>query len=154
LVLLGVEKVSVDPTSTTVTPFDFSYYPYSHSLLMAALYSFILGFVFWKINKSRKAGIVLGLVVISHWGLDFLTHRPDLPLYFETFKVGLGLWHSVMGTFIVEVALFITGIILYLKASLLITKKRKNLFWSMIGFLSLVYIGSIFGPTPARYPLK
>jgi hypothetical protein len=148
LVLLGVEKVSVDPTSTVVTPFDFSHYPYSHSLLMAIIYGLIFGFVFWSIKKSLKAGIVLGLVVISHWGLDLLTHRPDLPLYFDGLKVGLGLWNSVIGTFIVEFGIFITGIILYLKASPLVTKKRKIIFWSLIGFLSLMYIGNIFGPKP------
>jgi membrane-bound metal-dependent hydrolase YbcI (DUF457 family) len=146
LVLLGVEKVSVDPTATVVTPFNFSYYPYSHSLLMTVLYSLILGFLFWKIKKSLKTGIVLGLVVTSHWILDLLTHRPDLPLYFDNFKVGLGLWNSVIGTFIVEVVIFIIGIIFYLKASPLITNKRKIIFWSMIGFLSLIYSGNIFGP--------
>lgn len=148
LVLLGVEKVSVDPTSTVVSPFDFSYYPYSHSLLMAVLYSLVLFFLFWNKRKSLKAGMVLGLVVLSHWGLDLLTHRPDLPLYFDSLKVGLGLWNSVIGTLIVELGIFIIGIIFYLKASPLITIKRKIIFWSMIVFLSLIYIGSIFGPKP------
>jgi hypothetical protein len=148
LVLLGIEKVSVDPKSTVVTPFDFSHYPYSHSLLMAVIYGLIFGFVFWSAKKSFKIGVVLGLVVISHWVLDLLTHRPDLPLYFDGLKVGLGLWNSVMGTFIVEFGLFIAGIVLYLKASPLITKKRKIIFWSLISFLTLIYIGNIFGPKP------
>jgi membrane-bound metal-dependent hydrolase YbcI (DUF457 family) len=146
LVLIGVEIVSVDSTATVVTPLNFSYYPYSHSLLMTILYSLILGFVIWNIKKSLKTGLVLVSVVTSHWVLDLLTHRPDLPLYFDNFKVGLGLWNSVVGTFIVEVVMFIIGISFYLKASPLITNKRKVIFWSMIGFLSIIYLGNIFGP--------
>jgi hypothetical protein len=146
LVLTGVEQVSVDHSATAVTPFNFSYYPYSHSLLMTIIYSLVLGVVITKVSKSTRAGIVFGIVVSSHWFLDLLTHRPDLPLYFDELKVGLGLWNSVMATFIVEVVIFIIGIFFYLKTSPLITKKRKVIFWSMIAFLFLIYIGNIFGP--------
>lgn len=146
LVLIGVEQVSVDHSATAVTPFNFSYYPYSHSLLMTIMYSLVLGLVITKATKSIRTGIVFGMVVLSHWILDFLTHRPDLPLYFGGLKVGLGLWNSIIATFIVEVGIFIMGIFFYLKASPLITKKRKVIFWSMIAFLFLIYIGNIFGP--------
>ena len=146
LVLLGIEKVSVDHSATVVTPFDFSYYPYSHSLLTSALYSLIFGLVAWKMTKSLKAGAIFGLVVLSHWGLDFLTHRPDLPIYFDNIKVGLGLWNSTIGTFIVEGGLFVIGVVLYLKASPIISIKRKIIFWSLITFLSVMYLGNLFGP--------
>ena len=146
MVLIGLEKVSVDHSATVVTPFNFSYYPYSHSLFSSVLYSLILGFIAWKIYKSLKTGIVFGLVVLSHWVLDFLTHRPDLPLFFDNVKVGLGLWNSTAGTFIVEVILFIGGIVFYLMSSPLTSQKRKLVFWSLIIFLFIMYLGNIFGP--------
>ncbi len=146
LVLIGLEKVSVDHSATVVTPLNFSYYPYSHSLFSSVLYSLILGFIAWKIFKSLKTGIVFGLVVLSHWVLDFLTHRPDLPLFFDNVKVGLGLWNSTAGTFIVEVILFIGGIVFYLMSSPLTSQKRKLVFWSLIIFLFIMYLGNIFGP--------
>jgi hypothetical protein len=146
LVLLGVEMVSVDHSATAVTPFDFSYYPYSHSLLMTCIYGLVIGLITGKVLKSTRAGIVIGLVVLSHWILDLLTHRPDLSLYFDSLKVGLGLWNSVIGTFIVEALIFIVGITLYLKSTPMMTKKRKIIFWTMISFLSLMYVGNIFGP--------
>ena len=96
--------------------------------------------------KSLKTGIVFGLVVLSHWVLDFLTHRPDLPLFFDNFKVGLELWNATAGTFIVEVILFIGGIVFYLMSSPLTSQKRKLVFWSLIIFLFIMYLGNIFGP--------
>ncbi len=146
LILLGVEQVSVDHSATIVTPFNFSYYPYSHSLLTTVFYSLIFGFITTRVAKSAKAGIVIGFVILSHWVLDFVTHRPDLPLYFDKFKVGLGLWNSITGTFVVEILFFIVGIILYLNSNPLKTKKRKTVFWSMIAFLFIIYLGNIFGP--------
>jgi hypothetical protein len=146
LVLVGVEHVSVDHSATVVTPFDFSYYPFSHSLTMSLIYSLLFGGISWKLAGSIKTAIVIGVVVLSHWGLDFITHRPDLPLFFNNFKVGLGLWNSTIGTFIVEAGLFCVGVVLYLKSSPLISTSKKWLFWSLITFLSIMYLGNIFGP--------
>lgn len=146
LVLVGVEQVAVDQSATTVTPLNFLHYPYSHSLVMTLLYSLVGAFVTWRVFKSARVGIVIGFTVFSHWILDFITHRPDLPLLLGDRKVGLGLWNSVWGTLAVEVSIFIIGIILYLQSSPLMYRKRKIVYWSMIGFLSIVYMGNIFGP--------
>jgi hypothetical protein len=148
LVLLGIETVSVDPEATIVTPLNFSHYPYSHSLVAALLYSFLGAVIAWRVFKSVKTGVVLGAVVFSHWLLDFLTHRPDMPLFFDNTKFGLGLWNSLWGTLIVEGTLFILGIVFYLKSSPLLHRKRKIIFWTMNAFLSLVYLGNVFGPKP------
>jgi hypothetical protein len=93
--------------------------------------------------------LLLGGVVLSHWILDFITHRPDLPLAPGTdVNMGLGLWNSVAGTLIFEAGLFITGIIIYLKT----TKAKDRIgsygFLALIGFLSIIYIGNVFGPPP------
>ena len=148
LVLLGVEKVGVDPAASVVTPFDFSYYPYSHSLVMTCIYSLAVGAIGWRLPHLGRAGVVVGLVVFSHWMLDFISHRPDLPLLFGDPKVGLGLWNSLVATVIVEAGGFAAGVWLYLKAAAPETKKQKAIFWSLIGFLLLVYAGNLFGPKP------
>lgn len=147
LVLLKIEFVSVDPTATLVTPLNFSHYPYSHSLATSLLYSFLGALIAWRFYKSKSIGLLIGAVVFSHWILDFITHRPDLPILFGEEKFGLGLWNSLWGTLLVELGIFILGIILYLKSSPLMNKRRLS-FWSLIAFLSAVYIINIFGPKP------
>jgi membrane-bound metal-dependent hydrolase YbcI (DUF457 family) len=146
LVLMGVEQVAVDHSATEVTPLNFLHYPYSHSLVMTLLYSLVGAFVTWRVFKSARVGAVMGFTVFSHWILDLITHRPDLPLLLGDRKVGLGLWNSVWGTLVVEVSIFVIGIFLYIQSSPSMNRKRKMFFWSMIGFLSIVYMGNIFGP--------
>jgi len=145
-VLLGIEHVSVDYSATLVTPLNFSFYPYSHSLVASLFYSVIAGLIVWRLLRSAKAAIVLGAIVFSHWILDFITHRPDLPIFLNGEKFGLGLWNSLWGTLLVEVGIFVLGIVLYVKASPAMNRKRKLIFWSAIAFMSVIYMGNVFGP--------
>jgi len=80
LVLLGIEQVKIDPGNTVVTPLDFSYYPYSHSLLTVLVWSLLIGFIYFIVKKNKAVSIYLGALVLSHWLLDLIAHRPDLPL--------------------------------------------------------------------------
>ena len=44
-----------------------------------------------------------GALAPSHWVLDFLTHRPDLPVVpWGAEELGLGLWNHVAATVAVE----------------------------------------------------
>ncbi len=147
--LLGIEHVRIEPGNTPFTPLDFYDYPLTHSLAGALLWSLVLGAVYFAIRRNRNNALTVGAVVFSHWILDFLTHRPDLPLWFSgSFKVGLGLWNSVAGTIIVEGGIFIAGIILYLRA----TKAKDTIgtygFWGLAAVLAAIYLGNIFGPPP------
>lgn len=97
LIMAGVEKVSVDhslPGSALVL----SHMPYTHSLPAAALWSVGVAVALGLLLKlPKRAYLVIGLAVFSHWLLDFLVHRPDLPLLWSGPKVGLGLWnHAVL----------------------------------------------------------
>src|SRR5436190_23964420 len=81
LVLLGVEHVEVQPGATRMTPLNFVSYPYSHSLVALCLWGIIFGGVYLAISRARpSAAVTLALLVVSHWLLDFVTHRPDMPL--------------------------------------------------------------------------
>ena len=91
---------------------------------------------------------MVGLLVLSHWVLDVLTHRPDMPLYPGSVKVGLGLWNSVAGTLIVEGAMFVAGVAIYAAA----TRPRDGVgrygFWGLVAVLAASYVSSLFAPPP------
>ena len=93
LVIAGVERLRLDgslPGSVLVL----DHMPYTHSLPAAVLWALAAGLLAtWALKLPRAAGIAVGLVVLSHWGLDFLVHRPDLELWFGGTKVGLAWWN-------------------------------------------------------------
>lgn len=104
-VLVGIEKVRIAPGITASNPFDLYYMPYTHSLVAAVLWSggaFLLYRLLAPQGLIGRAALVVGLAVFSHWLLDFLVHRPDLPLYDNTAKVGLGLWNLPAVAFALE----------------------------------------------------
>jgi membrane-bound metal-dependent hydrolase YbcI (DUF457 family) len=143
LVLAGIERVEVDPGNTAFTPLDFAHYPWTHSLAAAIAWSAVFGLACWKLG--RRAALAMGLLVFSHWALDALSHRPDLPLWpGSPTMVGLGLWNSVPGTLLVESALFAAGVAIYLRHS----AKAGLAFWLLIAFLVVAYLGAAFGPPP------
>jgi len=89
--LLGWEQVRIVPGITAVNPFDFTSYPYSHSLVAALGWSIAFAAIYWLIRRRAGNALVLALAVLSHWALDYVTHIPDLPVTIHgTTKVGLG----------------------------------------------------------------
>ncbi|MCP4884144.1 MAG: hypothetical protein GY908_10155 [Flavobacteriales bacterium] len=145
-VLLGIETVAIQDGITKLTPLDFTYYPYSHSLLMAIFWSLLFGMVYFIITKNRQNSLILAGLVLSHWVLDFLVHRPDLPLSpFSDYKVGLGMWNYPAVEMIIEFSLFFTGVYFYYSVK---KPKKKIAFWSLIGFLLIIQVMSFFGPPP------
>jgi membrane-bound metal-dependent hydrolase YbcI (DUF457 family) len=153
--LLGLEKVKVDPGNTAFTPLDFIYYPFTHSLLGVLIWALLLSVVYFALRRNRKGAVVLGGLVVSHWLLDLLTHRPDLALVpWVDIKVGLGLWNSVPLALIVESALFFGGVYIYSRATTAKTKKGAVTLWSFVAFLFLVYVLNAFGsPPPSEKPV-
>jgi hypothetical protein len=146
LVLMGIETVSVDPSATAQTPLDFSYFPYSHSLLMALVWSALTAALYFFFKRSRRESVVLGLVVFSHWILDWITHRPDLPLTLsDSVKVGLGLWNHVGISLTVELSLFFAGVWVYLKST---ERKWSWRLGTLVAFLLVVHLLNVFGPVP------
>ncbi|XOV93768.1 MAG: metal-dependent hydrolase [Bacteroidota bacterium] len=145
-VLLGLETFEIDPGNTAITPLNFTSYPYSHSLLMSVVWGILLGGIYFAMTKNKKGSQLLGLLVVSHWILDLLTHRADLPLSpFGGPKVGLGLWNMPALEIIIEIGLFLGGVFLYLRA---VEVKRKIAFWSLIAFFIIIHMMNIFGPPP------
>ncbi len=149
LLLAGVESVAIRPGITRVTPLDFESYPVSHSLVMTAAWGIALAFLYWIVTKERRGAVVIGLLVLSHWFLDLVVHRPDLPLTpGDSPKAGLGLWNSPVATILVEGAIFAAGIALFLRATRAKDRTGSIAFWSLVAFLTLVYASQFFAPPP------
>jgi len=149
-VLLGIEKVRIVPGFTATNPLDLYYMPYTHSLLAAILWSLGAAVAYRAVPKLGNwvtAGIV-GAAVFSHWVLDLLVHRPDLPLYDDTLKVGLGLWNYPVFAFALEAALLFGGMYLYVRNTRSVARGGRYGMWifgiAMLGVQSTVF----FGPPP------
>ena len=149
LVALGVEHVRIDPGNTAFTPLDFVSYPYSHSLLFLCIWGVIFGAICALIIRNALSGVVVAALVVSHWVLDWITHRPDMPLYPGGPTLGLGLWNSVAATVTVESLLFAAGVWIYTRS----TRPRDAIggraFAAFIGFIIAAYAGAMGPPPPS-----
>jgi hypothetical protein len=151
LLLLGIEHVEIAPGITRVTPLNFTSYPVSHSLLMVCVWGVLFGSVHWLVRRDMRAAIVLGLCVLSHWVLDLIMHRPDLPLYpGDSPHLGFGLWNSLAASLVVEGLIFAGGIVLYLRSTRAKNRAGSYGLWGLIVFLAAIHIGNLFGPPPSN----
>jgi hypothetical protein len=135
LVLFGIERFEIRPGITAVTPLDFVSYPYSHSLIALSAWAILFGTFYALINRSRIAtATTLVVVVVSHWVLDVLAHRPDMPVTLSgTMRLGFGLWNSVPGTLIVELSIFTAGVVLYARQTRARDRIGSVAFGSLVG---------------------
>ena len=142
LLLLGIERVKIVPGITAASPFDFEWYPWTHSLLMSLVLS--LGFaLIWLRARGGdpRTAAWLGVTVFSHWVLDWFTHRPDLQIVpWHPFRVGLGLWNYPMATMITEGAMFAVGAWMYL-----VTTRAKDWIGSISLFAFWAVLVILFG---------
>jgi hypothetical protein len=148
LLAFGLEQVRIDPGNTAFTPLDFVSYPYSHSLLLLVVWGIIFGWLYRLVTGDGSAVLVLAALVVSHWVLDFVTHRPDMPLYPGGPKLGLGLWNWVPGTMAVELTMYVVGLWVYFRATRARDKTGRRAFLSFAVFLPLAYFVNVFGGAP------
>jgi hypothetical protein len=147
LVLLGIEEVRIVPGFTRTNPLDLYYMPYTHSLVASLLWSFgAAGLYRLLVRRSTiRSCVLVGLAVFSHWVLDFVVHAPDLPLYDNTAKVGLGLWNQPSVAFGLEAILLYAGIFLCARARLVHRTRAIVVGTVMLGIQVYVF----FGPPPS-----
>lgn len=147
--LLGLEAARIAPGDTAFTPLDFYRYPYTHSLAAVLVWSVAFGGVYYALKRNAKAARIVGAAVLSHWVLDFVTHRPDLPLLpgFDT-RVGLGLWNNVTASVAVEGLLFIGAVAVYAHISRARDNSGRYGLWALVAFLGVIYVANLVGPPP------
>ncbi len=91
--------------------------PWTHSLLGATILAAVIGAA-GALRWGRRAGLVLGGVALSHWFLDLIVHRPDLPLLPGMGPVlGLGLWNHPGTAIALELAMVLVGSALYFRSA-------------------------------------
>lgn len=145
LVLLGIERVRIVPGFTATNPLDLYYMPYTHSLTAALLWSAAAAGAYYLMRRTdARSSLLVGLAVLSHWVLDFVVHRPDLPLYDNTAKVGLGLWEKPALAFGLEAALLFGAMAAYLQARP--TRRIAIITFGVVMLGIQVYV--FFGPPP------
>src|SRR3989442_8482240 len=145
----GIEQVVIQPGIMVANSLNLVYVPFSHSLLMNAVWGALFGGVYFLWRRDPRGAWILFAAVLSHWLLDFVSHRPDMPLAPGIdMRFGLGLWNSRPATVLVEGALWFGAIILYTRR----TWPRSHLgafaFWTMIVLLTLLWIISLRGDPP------
>ena len=116
LLIAGVERFRSVPNAATNRMTG--EIPYSHSFLMDAVWAALFALAFYLWRRNRTGAWLLFAAVISHWMLDVLSHRPDMPLLPGTGPLlGLGLWNSLPATVIVEGGMWVAAIVVYLRAT-------------------------------------
>ncbi|HEY3279585.1 MAG TPA: hypothetical protein VGJ83_03660, partial [Gemmatimonadales bacterium] len=148
--LIGWEEARVVPGPNPFLTLWLDSIPVSHSLVALTAWGLLFGYLYRMRTGYMRGAVVVGLLVLSHWVLDFVTHRPDMPLYPGSATVGLGLWNSVAGTLIVEGLLFVAGMAIYMRT----TRPRDGVgrwgFWAFIVVLLGSYVSTLFAPPPTN----
>jgi len=147
---LGLESVEIDPGNTLVTPLNFVSYPYSHSLVMLIAWAALFALIYRAIRGwNRAAMVTVAVLVLSHYVLDVITHRPDMPITLHgSRRLGLGLWNHPGTTLAVELAMFILGGALYTSVTVARDAIGRIGFWSLYVVLVAIYFAALYGPPP------
>ena len=147
-VLRGWEHVSIEPNANPFLRLAFDSYPISHGLIAVVGWATLFAALYYGIARYATGAIVIWIGVVSHWLLDYIVHRPDLPLYAGSRLFGLGLWNHRWITMAVEVAILALGIFVYLGVTKAKDKIGTTAFWSFVVILLVGYAAAAFGPAP------
>ncbi|HEV2914223.1 MAG TPA: hypothetical protein VGX92_13165 [Pyrinomonadaceae bacterium] len=147
--LAGIEHIRIRPGMGAANYFDAYDIALSHSLLMDAIWAAVFAAAYFLRRRYPRGAYVVFVAVLSHWLLDFLVHRPDMPLAPGVDKYfGLGLWASTPATIVVEGGFWLLSIILYTRATRPVNRVGVFVFWAVIAFLTLAWYNNIAGPPP------
>jgi len=147
-VLAGIEHARIVPGITAASPLQFLYYPWSHSVLAAVVWS-ALAALPWLAGRRVREGLVVAACVFSHVVLDIVTHRADIPLApGSTTKLGLGLWQSRPASVLVEGTLWVVALVLYARWYRPTSGWGRWGLWSLVVILTGAWLSGVYGPPP------
>lgn len=147
LVILGVERIRIVPGITAMNPLDLYRMPYTHSLVATTMWALALAcFLLWR-TRRRAAAAWAAMVVLSHWVLDLVVHRPDLTIAGLPPKLGLGLWDHPWIAIPLELGVTLCAFWFYLR------RTRGPVMPPVILLVTLLLLQAInwFGPQPREY---
>lgn len=114
LFVFGIERMRLVPGITAMNPMDLYHMPYTHSLLGGAAFAAALAVAVWIWRRDLGYALLAGAVVLSHWLVDLLVHRPDLTIAGSPPKLGLGLWNVPAVAIPLELGLTFGALAFYL----------------------------------------
>ena len=149
----GAEKMRITPHFTAYNPYDLYWMPWSHSLLMAVVWSLVGALAWLAIARGAKErgreAMVVGALVLSHWLLDFPMHTPDLQLVpWSATRVGLGLWNHRGASLVAELVVFFFGVAVYVRALPAKTASGRLRTWMLVGVMAVLAGVTPFLPDP------
>ena len=150
LLLAGVERVRIEPGLMPASALDFTHYPVSHSLATVLGWGVLVGLAYWVAKHRRRGAVLLGGLVVSHWLLDAIVHRPDLPLWpGSDVMVGAGVWRSAGLTIGLEFAFLAAGLAVYARSTRPDDSVGRWGLWVMVLTLALFFLSSFVAPPPS-----
>lgn len=158
LMILGVEKATVNKKSPLQKDIDFKSYPYSHSLVLTTIIAFAVSIPISFLLNNKIILLVFPILSASHWLLDIIVHRKDLPLLGfskKDIKVGFGLWNHGKIAFISEYIFYVILTIIFVPSSSLILLLVLGTIFHMANansFLGLTK-NNMFGKGKYTYPI-
>jgi hypothetical protein len=154
-VVAGIEHIAIKPGITATNALDLYDYPLSHSLLMDVVWGALLAGGYYAIRKYSRGAWLIFAAVVSHWVLDWITHRPDMPLAPGIYRYfGLGLFNSRPGMLIVEGGIWLAGIVIYERATRSRGRAGMWVFYVVVALLTWLWIGSLNGAPPPVSPIQ
>lgn len=144
LALFGVERLRIDPEASVMVPLDLYHMPYTHSMIGAVIGALACLAVVAILHRKLFAGVLAGLVVISHWLLDWVVHVPDLTLDGQPPKFGLGLWNYPWVAMPLELGLAMGAFAFYLHR----TRGPVGPPAVLLGALLVLQAANWFAPPP------
>jgi hypothetical protein len=147
--IAGIEHIKFKPGRGAANYADFYDTAWSHSLLTNVVWGALFAGAYFWLRRYKRGALVLFLIVLSHWLLDFVAHRPDMSLAPGTNRFfGLGLWTSIPLTIIVEGGFWLLAVVLYVRATTPKSRLGIYAFWIVCALLTLAWYNNIAGPPP------
>jgi hypothetical protein len=152
-VLMGWESVVI-PSNFVRTHQPEFVFPYSHSLSASLAWSLLAAGGAWAVcahlgSSRARVAVLMAAAVLSHWLLDALVHRPEMPLAGATSRVvGLGLWNSMPVALLVEAAIVVLGMFLFIRGSGLSRGRSVALAVLSLVILAFTVVGMTIAPPP------
>jgi len=149
LVIAGIEHFAIKTGITATNPLDLYDYPISHSLATDAVWGALLAAGYYFVRRYWSGSLLIFLVVLSHWFLDFIAHRADMPLMPGIPRYyGLGLYNSRIGMIVVEGLIWLGGVVIYVRATTSKKRLRTVVFWTGVAVLTWLWLFSLKGLPP------
>ena len=150
LLIAGVEHASIVPNPDPVLRMSLDDIAWSHSLVTSVIWSVAGGALYWRTTRYGRGAMVIGLGIFSHWGLDAITHQPDMPLWPGSgTRIGFGLWRWPAVTIVIEMAMFLGAAWIYARA----TRARDAVGrWAFVAFVVVWVVAYLASAAPGPSP--